>query len=120
MLRFCMSSISFPGYAVRELLFLENKFRAMFGEIGSVRNKADEVSLQILALFRESISEIHLNEPESVSDYFKPEYSHYIVVHTPLDIRFPEKREEWNMRFCRDVGVSVVECVVAETDRIYV
>ena len=31
----------------------------MFGEIGSVRNKADEVSLQILALFRESISEIH-------------------------------------------------------------
>ena len=71
----------------------------MFGEIGSVRNKADEVSLQILALFRESISEIHLNEPESVSDYFKPEYSHYIVVHTPLDIRFPEKREYqlWNV-----------------------
>lgn len=92
----------------------------MFGEIGSIRNRADEVSLQILALFRESISEIHLNEPESISEYFKPEYSHYIVVHTPLDIRFPEKREEWNMRFCRDVGVSVVECIVAETDRIYV
>jgi len=115
-----MNSFSFPGYAVRELLFLENKFRAMFGEIGSVRNKADEVSLQILALFRESISEIHLNEPGSVSDYFKPEYSHYIVVHTPLDIWFSEKREEWNMRFCRDVGVSIVECIVAETDRIYV
>ncbi|RXA19640.1 methyltransferase domain-containing protein [Methanosarcina sp. MSH10X1] len=92
----------------------------MFGEIGSIRNRADEVSLQILALFRESISEIHLNEPESVSDYFKPEYSHYIVVHTPLDIRFPEKREEWNMRFCGNAGVSVVECIMAETDRIYV
>ena len=64
----------------------------MFGEIGSIRNEADEISLQILALFRDSISEIRLNEPESVSDYFKPEYSHYIVVHSPLDIRFPENR----------------------------
>lgn len=92
----------------------------MFGEIGSIKNEADEVSLQILALFRESISEIRLNDPESVSDYFKPEYSHYIVVHTPLDIRFSEKREEWNMRFCRDAGASIVECIVAETGRIYV
>lgn len=106
--------------AVRELLFPESKFRGMFAEIGSIRNEADEVSLQILALFRESVSEIRLNEPESVSDYFKPEYSHYIVVHTPLDIRFPEKREEWNMRFCGNVGVSVVESIVAETGRIYV
>lgn len=92
----------------------------MFGEIGSVKNEADEISLQILALFRDSISEIYLNKPESVSGYFKPEYSHYIVVHTPLNIRFPEKREEWTMRFCRDVGVSVVERILAETDRIYV
>jgi 2-polyprenyl-3-methyl-5-hydroxy-6-metoxy-1,4-benzoquinol methylase len=92
----------------------------MLGEIGSIRNEADEISLQILALFRDSISEIHLNEPESVSDYFKPEYSHHIIVHTPLDIRFPEKREEWNMRFCRDAGVSVVEPVIVETGKIYV
>jgi ubiquinone/menaquinone biosynthesis C-methylase UbiE len=114
--------VSFPIFksSVRELLFSESRFKDMFGEIGSVKNEADEISLQILALFRDSISEIRLNEPESISDYFKPEYSHYIVVHTPLDIRFPEKREEWNMRFCRDVGVSVVECIVAETDRIYV
>jgi Methylase involved in ubiquinone/menaquinone biosynthesis len=92
----------------------------MFGEIGSIKNEADDISLQFLSLFRDSISEIHLNEPESASDYFKPEYSHYIVVHTPLNIRFPEKREEWNMRFCRDIGVSVVECIEAETSRIYV
>ncbi|HII79070.1 MAG TPA: class I SAM-dependent methyltransferase [Methanosarcina sp.] len=92
----------------------------MFGEIGSIRNEADETSLQILALFRESISEIRLKEPESVSAYFNPDYSHYIVVHTPLNIRFPEKREEWNLRFCRDVGVSVVELVVAETGSAYV
>ena len=92
----------------------------MFEEIGSIRNEADETSLQILALFRDSINEIRLNEPESVSDYFKPEYSHYIVVHSPLDIRFPENREEWNLRFCRDVGVSIVELVIAETGRVYV
>ena len=92
----------------------------MFGEIGSVRNEADETSLQILALFRESISEIRLKEPESVSAYFSQDYSHYIVVHTPLNIRFPEKREEWNLRFCKDVGVSVVELVVAETGSAYV
>jgi 2-polyprenyl-3-methyl-5-hydroxy-6-metoxy-1,4-benzoquinol methylase len=42
------------------------------------------------------------------------------VVHTPLNFRFPEKREEWNMRFCKDVGVSVVELVVAETGSAYV
>lgn len=92
----------------------------MFEEIGSIRNEADETSLQILALFRDSISEIRLNEPESVSDYFKPEYSHYIVVHSPLDIRFPENREEWNLRFCRDVGVSIVELVIADIGRVYV
>jgi len=92
----------------------------MFGEIGSVKNEADEISLQILALFRDSISEICLNEPESMSDYFKPEYSHYIVVHAPLNIQFTEKREEWNMRFCSDVGVSIVECIVAEAERVYV
>jgi 2-polyprenyl-3-methyl-5-hydroxy-6-metoxy-1,4-benzoquinol methylase len=92
----------------------------MFEEIGSIRNEADETSLQILALFRDSISEIRLREPESVSMYFKPEYSHYMVVHTPLNIQYPEKREEWSLRFCRDVGVSVVELVVAENSSAYV
>lgn len=105
---------------IRELLFPKYKFRDMFGEIGSIRNEADETSLQILALFRESISEIRLKEPESVSSYFSPDYSHYIVVHTPLNFQFPEKREEWNLRFCRDVGVSVVELVLAETGSAYV
>lgn len=106
--------------AVREFLFCGNRFKGMFKEIGSIRNEANEISLQILALFRDSISEICLNEPESVSEYFKLEYTHYIIVHTPLNIRFPENREEWNMRFCRDVGISVAEPIVAETGRIYV
>jgi ubiquinone/menaquinone biosynthesis C-methylase UbiE len=92
----------------------------MFGEIGSIRNEADETSLQILSLFRESISEIRLKEPESVSSYFSPDYSHYIVVHTPLNFKFHEKRDEWNLRFCRDVGVSIVELVTADSGSAYV
>ena len=92
----------------------------MFGEIGSIRNEADETSLQILSLFRDSISEIRLNEPESVSSYFSPDYSHYIVVHTPLNFKFHENREEWNLRFCRDVGVSIVELITAEAGSAYV
>ena len=91
----------------------------MFREIGSVRNEADETS-QILALFRDSISEIFLNESESISAYFKPEYSHYLVVHTPLNYKGPENRTEWNLRFCRDVGVSVVELFTVEAGIAYV
>jgi ubiquinone/menaquinone biosynthesis C-methylase UbiE len=92
----------------------------MFGEIGIIRNEVDKNSLQILSLFRESISEIRLNEPESVSAYFSPDYSHYIVVHTPLNFKFHEKRDEWNLRFCRDVGVSIVELITADTGSAYV
>jgi 2-polyprenyl-3-methyl-5-hydroxy-6-metoxy-1,4-benzoquinol methylase len=92
----------------------------MFEEIGSVRSEADAEALGLLALFRDSISEIRLNEPESASTYFNPKYSHYIVVHTPLSIRYPEKREEWNLRFSRDVGVSLVELVQAEESSAYV
>lgn len=92
----------------------------MFEEIGNIRNKADENSLQILALFRDSISEIRLNEPESISSYFRPEYSHYLIVHTPLNFKYPENRTEWNLRFCGNVGVSVVELFSVETDIVYV
>jgi precorrin-6B methylase 2 len=91
----------------------------MFSEIGSVRNEADETS-QILALFRDSISEIFLNESESISAYFKPEYSHYLVVHTPLNFKDPENRTEWNLRFCRDVGISIVELFTVEASIAYV
>ncbi len=92
----------------------------MFGEIGNVRNKADETSLQILALFRDSFSEIRLNEYEPISAYFKPEYSHYLVIHTPLDIQYNENRKEWNLRFCRGVGVSVVELFAVDSGSAYV
>ncbi len=91
----------------------------MFREIGSVGNEVDETS-QILALFRDSISEIVLNESESISAYFKPEYSHYLVVHTSLIYKGPENRTEWNLRFCRDVGVSVVELFTVKAGIAYV
>jgi precorrin-6B methylase 2 len=92
----------------------------MFTEIGSIKNKADETSLQILALFRQSISEILLKEPASVAAYFKPEYSHYLVVHSPLNFRYPEDRKEWNLRFCGDMGVSIVELFSTESGKVYV
>ena len=91
----------------------------MFREIGSVRNEVDETS-QILALFRDSISEIFLNESESISACFKHEYSHYLVVHTPLNFKGPENTTEWNLRFCRDVGISIVELFTVEASIAYV
>ncbi len=92
----------------------------MFKEIGSINNKADETSLQILALFKDSISEISLNEPESVSEYFKPEYSHYLIVHTPLYFQYPENRTEWSLRFSGEVGVSFVELFEIKADSVFV
>lgn len=92
----------------------------MFEEIGIVRNETDETSLQILSLFRESISEIHLKEKEAVSTYFSSEYSTYLVVHTPIKTQNLQKRKEWNMRFFRDLGVSVVEFVREDAGLAYV
>lgn len=81
----------------------------MFEEIGAVRNYADPDALQHLALFKDSISEIMLCGSEDPSYYFSPEYSRYIVVHTPLDIEYPEHSNEWTHRFSGSAGVSIVE-----------
>ena len=88
--------------------------------IGTVSNHADEESLKILALWKESVSAIELSQPTSTSSLFYDEYSHYIIVHDPLNIEFPEKRDEWNKRFTRDVGVSVVEFIKSEGNTAYV
>ncbi|MDF1534618.1 MAG: class I SAM-dependent methyltransferase [Methanosarcinaceae archaeon] len=89
-------------------------------QIGTVSNYADEESLKILALWKESISAIKLSQPISASSLFYDEYSHYIVVHDPIDIEFSEKRNEWNKRFTKDAGVSVVEFIKSEWNTIYV
>jgi len=92
----------------------------MFEEIGTVRNHADADALQLLALFKDSISEIQLSQSEDSSAYFSPEYSHYIVVHTPLDIEYSEHGKEWTRRFCGGIGVSIVELIEGGGGAIYV
>ena len=88
--------------------------------IGTVSNYADEESLKILALWKESISAIELSQDISTSSLFYDDYSHYIVVHDPLEIEYPEKRDEWNKRFTKDAGVSVVELIRSEGNTVYV
>lgn len=105
---------------MQALLFSKSKFRDMFEEIGIVRNETDETSLQILSLFRESISEIRLKEGEAASAYFSSDYSTYLIVHTPIKVQNPQKRKEWNMRYFRDLGVSVVELVREDSGLAYV
>ena len=88
--------------------------------IGTVSNHADEESMKILALWKESISKIELAQPASISSLFYDEYSHYIIVHDSVNIEFPEKRDEWNKRFTKDAGVSVVELIKSEGNIVYV
>jgi 2-polyprenyl-3-methyl-5-hydroxy-6-metoxy-1,4-benzoquinol methylase len=88
--------------------------------IGIVSNYADKESMKILAMWNDSFSAIELDHETSVLSIFSEEYSHYIVVHDPLHIRFPEKHEEWNKRFSRDIGVSVVELLKVGGNTVYV
>jgi len=92
----------------------------MLEEIGTVRNCADSDALQFLALFKDSISEIRLLQSVDSSAYFSPEYSHYIIVHTPLDMEYSGHGKEWNERFCGGAGVSIVELIDGGGDAIYV
>jgi len=91
-----------------------------FEVIGTVRNCADDNALQLLALFKDSISEIQFLRREDFSKYLSPDYSHYFVVHTPLDIKYPEHGLEWTRRFSDHVGVSIVELIRDGSDKIYV
>jgi len=95
-------------------------FMNMLEEIGTVRNHADADALQLLALFKDSISEIQLSQSVDSSAYFRPEYSHYIIVHTPLDMEYSGHGKEWNERFCGGAGVSIVELIDGRGDAIYV
>ncbi|WP_094226534.1 class I SAM-dependent methyltransferase [Methanolobus psychrotolerans] len=89
-----------------------------FKPIGKVSNFADEETMQLLALWKESVSIIELEEKDPNGLLFE-DYSHYIVIHDPLKMEFPEKRKEWNRRFCRNAGVSVVELIKKDGNKIY-
>ena len=88
-------------YSIGGYLFQQTYFIGMFEfeEIGSVRNHADSDALQFLGLFKDSISEIQLMQGMILQHIFSPDYSHYFVVHTPLDIEYPEHGLEWTRRF---------------------
>jgi 2-polyprenyl-3-methyl-5-hydroxy-6-metoxy-1,4-benzoquinol methylase len=90
------------------------------GPIGTVSNHANKESMKILAMWNDSFSAIELKHEASVSSIFSDEYSHYIVVHDPLDITFPEKHKDWNKRFSHNIGASVVEFLRLEGNTVYV
>jgi len=90
-----------------------------FRPIGKVINFADEETMELLALWRDAVSEIELDRHAHASSYIFDEYSHYIVVHDPVEMEYPKNRDEWNRRFCREAGVSVVRFIKHEGNRLY-
>jgi ubiquinone/menaquinone biosynthesis C-methylase UbiE len=90
-----------------------------FKTIGTVVNFADSETMELLALWKEAVSEVELNKHVNASSYIHEEYSHYIVIHDPLDMQFPQKRDEWNKRFCGDNSASVVKLVKHDNNKLY-
>ncbi|MFP4655639.1 MAG: class I SAM-dependent methyltransferase [Methanohalobium sp.] len=90
-----------------------------FNPIGTVLNHADEESLQILTLWKDSISEIKFYN-NILDSKLDNRYTHYIVVHDSFNFQFSEKQEEWNLRFTGNIGVSVVEFLKSEDNSLYV
>ncbi|WP_321420780.1 class I SAM-dependent methyltransferase [uncultured Methanomethylovorans sp.] len=80
--------------------------------IGKVHNHASEENMEILPLWRQAISSIEVTGAEDV--FFKEEHSHYIIIHDPLKIKFPQSREELNRRFSAGMGASVVSYIRKE------
>ncbi|ADI74381.1 Methyltransferase type 11 [Methanohalobium evestigatum Z-7303] len=89
-----------------------------YNPIGTVSNYADEKSLHILTLWKDSISKIE--SYNNLQSKFDNRYSHFIVVHDSFDFKFSEKQEEWNLRFTGDIGVSVVEFLKSDDNGVYV
>ncbi|WP_370572828.1 class I SAM-dependent methyltransferase [Methanomethylovorans sp.] len=86
--------------------------------IGKVHNHASEENMEILPLWKQAISGIEIAGAEDA--LFTEEHSHYIVIHDPLKIKFPESREELNRRFCAGMGASVVSYIRKEGSMHYV
>lgn len=91
----------------------------MLKEIGTVQNFARPDDLQYLALFKDSVSKIRLCRSEDPSAHFSPEYSHYIVVHMPLEPSSAGDREQAS-RFCGGLGVSIVRRIEGADGAVYV
>lgn len=89
-----------------------------FKSIGKITNFADEETMKLLALWKESVSIVEF-EKAAPDELLFDEYSHYIIIHDPLRMEFPEKRDEWNKRFCRHMGVSVTELIKTDGNKVY-
>lgn len=90
-----------------------------FNPIGTVSNHADKESLQILTLWKDSISELNLDN-DTLQSKFDNRYSHYIVIHDSFNFRFSDKQDEWNLRFTGNIGISVVEFLKSTNNSAYV
>lgn len=86
--------------------------------IGKVQNYASEENMEILPLWKQAISGIEIINADDA--LFTEDHSHYIVIHDPLKIKFPESREELNRRFCGQMGASVVTYIRKEDNIHYV
>lgn len=86
--------------------------------IGKVHNHATEENMEILPLWKQAISGIEITDVEDA--LFSEEHSHYIMIHDPLKIKFPESRDELNRRFCAGMGASVVSYIRKEGNMHYV
>ena len=86
--------------------------------IGKVHNHASKENMEILPLWKQAISSIEVTGTEDI--FFTEEHSHYIIIHDPLKIKFPQSREELNRRFCAGMGASVVSYIRKEDDMHYV
>ncbi len=107
-------------FEIQNDFILQNKLENMsFKPIGKVVNFADEETMELLALWKEAVSEVELNKHNKASSYIFEDYTHYIVVHDPLEMEFSPKRDEWNKRFCRETGVSVVKLVKHDNNKLY-
>ncbi|WP_406661281.1 methyltransferase domain-containing protein [Methanolobus sp. ZRKC3] len=87
--------------------------------IGKVVNFADSETMELLALWKEAVSEVELNKHTHASSYIHDEYSHYIILHEPLDMQFSKKHDEWNKRFCKDSSASVAKLIRQENNKLY-
>ncbi|RQD82391.1 methyltransferase domain-containing protein [Methanosalsum natronophilum] len=87
--------------------------------IGKIKNYATEESLNILALWKDAVSIVDIHSEHIGTVFTSKEYSHYIIIHDPLQMKFSDKRSEWNHRFTSKVGVSIVQLLKYDKNKLY-
>jgi 2-polyprenyl-3-methyl-5-hydroxy-6-metoxy-1,4-benzoquinol methylase len=84
--------------------------------IGTVNNHADSRSLDIIAMWKDSISAI-----ETTKNPFSEQYTHYIIIHDPIHTTYSEEHSEWNRRFTENnPSASIVQYLYSRDNTHYV